>query len=193
MPRYVTEDDVLSRLKGKVRVTDNVEEDEGIMPRALLLRLISEAEAQAEYDLSERYSAPFEGYLGLEGAAYDTLPASPTRVTIRRMVSIQACIYILETDFGAGTIVDGSKYREQLEKQYKAMVEKQLEKRDGLSGGTGQYRHPPLPGLRLSVNNEVADDGSYGTVLVTSQGDGDYPQQQINDPSETIWTGRIDR
>ncbi len=187
--KYVSANDVLVRLQGKLRITDDEEEaEEGRMTRALFNRLVAEAEAQVEYDLSERYASPFAA----DGGAYSTLPDSPTRSTIRRMVAILACVYVLETDFGSGTIVEGAKYREQLQKQYDRMIDHALEKRD-VGGDSAQWLRPPLPGLMLSASNMAGDDGFRGTILVTSQNDGDFPQKQINDPSETLFGGRIDR
>ena len=188
MGKYANDNDVLLRLQGKVRVTDDPEGDEGLMTSTLFRRLETEAESQLEFDLSERYAAPFAA---VGGAAYETLPDSPTKNTIRRLATLLTVVYVLDTDFGRGTIVDGDKYKESQQKQYDKIIERLLEKRD-VGGPTGQWRYPPLPGLQLAAHNEVADDGFYGSVLVTTQGDGDYPKKQINDPSETFFGGKID-
>jgi hypothetical protein len=56
---YITNQDVEIRLIGKVRFTDDLE-DENRFPRKLLQRLIKEAEGAVERDLSPRYAAPWK-------------------------------------------------------------------------------------------------------------------------------------
>lgn len=180
MPRYVLEEDVLERLQGKVRVTDDPEEEPGLLSRKLLIRLIDEAEAELEYDLAERYSAPFET---TDCKSFSHLPASPTQRAIRRLAAIKAVIFVLDTDFGRGTIVDASKYKEECEKQYDGFVSKLLERRRDQES----WRGPPLPGLRLAAHNEVGDDGFHGTIYVTSDSNGDFAARQVNEPAESLY------
>lgn len=185
MGKYIKFEDVRVRLVGKVRFTTDPE-NEDRMSETLANRLIAEAESHVELDLSPRYSAPFQTK---DGSAFANLPENPTRNYIRTLCELMACVRILEEDFGSGTAVDGEKYAEKLRKRYGIMMEKLIErKKDGGVEALG-YKYPPLPELRLNYMNEVADDGFMGSVLVTSQGDGDYPRAQINDPSENFWNG----
>lgn len=188
MPLYIRLDDVKVRLKGKVRFTTDPE-DEDKMPETLANRLIDEAESDVELDLSPRYFAPFQTK---NGAPFKDLPDRPTRNYLRTLCELLAVIRILETDFGSGTAVDGEKYAEKLRKRYGEMIKLILMKKTDRATESSGYAKPPLPGLKLNYMNEAADDGFMGQVLVTSQGDGDYPQKQINDPSEDFWTGKID-
>lgn len=188
MGRYVKDADIEVRLAGKVRVTDDPENEPDKMPRALLEQIIEEAESLVEVDLSERYKAPFQT---IAGAAFSTLP-TVTRQILVQLVRLQCVVRVLETDFGSGSATDGDKYKASVEKRYKAGVESLVEKRNDISGGTFQWRRPPLPSLALAPHNAKGDTGFAGAILVTSSGDGDYPGKQINDPSEQFWGGSLD-
>lgn len=184
MPRYITEEDVRIRLIGKVRFTDD-DSDENHMHTRLLRRLIDEAEGQVEMDLSPRYAAPF---LTRDGAAFKTLPDRPTKEVIRTLCELKAVIRVLETDFGSGSNVNGEKYKKGQQDRYEAITKKLLEMRGEDKTG---WKYPPLPQLRLNDHNVEADDGYLGQVLVTSDGDGAFPKDRINDPSESFFNARI--
>jgi hypothetical protein len=181
MPRYIRAEDVRLRLIGKVRFTDDPE-DENRMPNGLLTRLIDEAEGQVEMDLSPRYESPF---ITEDGQRYEKLPERPTRNYLRTMCELMSVIRVLETDFGSGTIVNGEAYAQKQQERYDLMLKKLMEKKGGDS--YQNWAHPPLPGLRLAPHNYLADDGYSGQILHTTQGDGDFPSTRINDPSETFW------
>lgn len=187
MGRYVKESDIEARLAGKVRLTDDPESEPDKMPRALFAQLIEEAESQVEVDANERYYAPFQT---IAGGAFSTIPEMSKRIIIQ-LVRLQCVVRVLETDFGSGGSTDGDKYKASVEKRYKEGVASLLERRD-LSGGTFQWKRPPLPGMRLAAHNALGDTGFAGAILVTSSGDGDYPGKQINDPSENFWGGTLD-
>lgn len=187
MPRYINTEQVKIRVNGKVRFTDNPDDplDRNKMPLPLLIRLISEAESQVEFDLSPRYHAPFQG---TSGEAFDRLP-EPTKGTIKTLCELQSVMRVLETDFGSGSATDASKYMEKLEKRYKDWMEKLLERRKDEQ----RWKYPPLPGVKLSYFNELGDTGFQGRVFNTSQfNDGDYPAAQINDPSENWYNAHVD-
>lgn len=186
MPRYIKFEDVEARVRGKVRFADEPD-DENAMSRQLAIRLIDEAEAQVEYDLSDRYDAPFRN---VDDNRYDTLPASPTRHYLKTLCELLAVVRIVETDFGAGSSVDAEKYCKAQMKRYDDMVKRLLDKRSDAT--PGQWAKPPLPKLALSASNAQADDGFHGTILSTSQGDGAFPQKQITDPSESFINGTVD-
>ena len=185
MGLYVRFEDVRLRVVGKILFTPNEygdDEDPNKMPVRLANRLIEEAEGDVEHDLSPRYASPFQTDTG---DPFSSLPRRPTREMIRTLCELKAVIRFLETDFGRGTAVDGDDYTEKLQKRYDKTVEKLLEKKK--SGG---WAYPPLPSLRLNYMNEQ-DDGFSGQILVTSSGDGDFPREQINDPSENFWNGAL--
>lgn len=188
MGLYVSFDEVKIRLIGKVRFSD-LEEEENKMYRLLADRLIAEAEGQVELDLSPRYVAPFQTD---GGSPFRNLPERPTKNYLKTLCELMSCIRILETDFGSGTAIDGEKYAEKLRKRYNEMMELLLKRKTDAGTEAWGFAKPPLPGLKLNYMNEMADDGFMGAVLVTGQNDGDYPQKQINDPSETFWNGIID-
>lgn len=184
MPLYTNFQAVADRLVGKVRFTDGDDGGEsGKMPKRLALRLINEAEGQVEQHLSPRYAAPFQTDAG---DGFDKVPARPTGEIVRTLCELQACMRILETDFGAGSATDGDKYQKNLAKRYEMMRNSLLAKK---SDGQG-WKYPPLPGLRLNYMNTRADDGYAGMVIVASgsasQG---FAAGQINDPSANWWTG----
>lgn len=186
MGDYTREDDVRVRLLGKVRFTDD-QDDENKFQNRLLRILIREAEAEVEQDFSPRYMAPFQR---TDEAKFDTLPKT-TFNYIRTLCELKAVIRVLETDFGRSSATDSDKYTEKLQARYDKMLEKLTAKASEDSFRT--WKFPPLPGLRLNYMNTESDDGYAGQILVTGQGDGDYAQCQINDPSETFWYGTIDR
>lgn len=192
MGLYVTFDDVRKRLIGKVRFTED-EDDENKMHVDLAERCINEAEGQVEMDLSPRYIAPFRGD---NDEPFASLPDRPTREQIRTLCELQAVVRILETDFGKGTAVNGDKYKASVEKRYKEMVAKLLmRKRDRSRDDYGLgWFYPPLPGLKLNYMNNMGDDGFAGAVLVASgspeQG---YAANQINSPSETFFGSSLRR
>ncbi len=182
MGLYISDNDIKPRVIGKVRFTDDDEDPNKVGPK-LLRQLISEAESQAELDLSERYAAPWTTD---SGAPFAQLPEHPTRRQLINLCILQAAIRILETDFGDGTAVDASKYVKTLRIRYKNIVEQLVAKRDQ-KNDTQQWRYPPLPSLKLGAHNELADDGCAGSVLSTSMGVGGYPAEQIDQPGATYW------
>lgn len=183
MGRYVLEADIELFTRGKVEYTDDVE-DKNRYERTLLRAMIDEAEGEVEMDLSPRYEAPFQGK---NGEAFKTLPKTTFNV-IRALVRNKATIKVLESRYGRGNNVDGSKYSETLRKQYDAILDDRiLLKRDGQKSGI-QWAYPPLPNLKTSYFNS-ADDGFFGAVLsqTDSGGDTGYAAEQINDPSDTFF------
>lgn len=183
--KYTTVRRVKNRLAGKVFFTDDPDANPDRMPEELLLQLIEEAESDVEHDMSPRYKAPFQTP---EGKNFANLPDATTGF-IRALVDIKAVSRVLETDFGSGSATDGDKYAKMIEKRYNTMVDRQMKMH---SNTFKQWYYPPLPGLALNFHNEAADDGFAGTVLTTSDGDGDFPGKQINDPSENFWNAEID-
>lgn len=185
MAIYIKADDVEIRLIGKVRFTDDLD-DENRMPRALLKRLIDEAEGEVEHDLSPRYMTPFQTDAG---GTFKELPDRPTRNIIRMLCELKAVERVLETDFGKGSAVNGEEYIKGIKARYDQVVGRLLEKKGENLG----WKFPPLLSLRLNWFNTESDDGYSGLVLSDSQlGDGGYPARQINDPSENWWNGRYD-
>lgn len=157
---YITAKDVEDRLTGKVRFTDDPNETDK-MQRALLKRLTKEAEGRIERLLSRRYAAPFRG---LNDESFDTLP-STTRETIRTMCELQTVIRVLGNDFGAGTVNDGSKYKQEQERLLKEMVDTEMAQRQ--EGSAAQWVNPPLESLKTSLVN-TTDDGRHGTAINTN-------------------------
>lgn len=184
MALYITREDVQVRLIGKVRFTE-LDSDENRMSIVLLDRLINEAEGDVELDLSPRYMAPFQTDAGTH---YRNLPARPTKEIIRTLCELKAVIRVLETDFGYGTVVDGEKYKKEQEKRYSTIINRLLEKKKH-GGEESGWKYPPLPSLMLNYMNTEADDGYMGMVLSTSKGDGSFPSDRINDPSESFFNG----
>lgn len=182
MGLYITENDVETRLIGKVRFTEDPDE-KNKMPRILLRRLIEESEADVEQDLSPRYFAPFQTEAG---ESFKKLPRRPTGEYIRTICEIKAVIRVLETDFGSGTSINGEAYTMKLRERYKEMLDKLMRRKGGLEDTQTGWMYPSLPGLKLNYFNTQADDGYMGMVTSTTQGDGAYPRVQVNDPSENF-------
>lgn len=186
MGLYIAAADVKIRLSGKVRFTDDPD-DENRFQDTLLDVLIDEAEGAVEQDLSPRYIAPFQTK---DGTAFINLPNRPTKQIIKTLCELMACIRVLETDYGKGSTVNAADYTKMLQERYDKMLnDKILHKKEEHSN---QWSFPPLPELRLNYFNTEADDGWQGSIEVTSQGDGAYPSKQIGDPSENFWTGTLD-
>jgi hypothetical protein len=171
--------EIEDRLRGKIKFTEDLE-DENRMSFRLLRRLMNEAEADVEQDLSPRYAAPFQT---AEGAPFDQLPERPTKEFLRTLCELKTVLRVLETDFGRGA-VDADDYRTKTDNRYKEMKNKLLELRNG--DDQNKWLYPPLMGLRLGYHNTEADDGFRGMVINTSgeQGPGNYAANQINDPSK---------
>lgn len=184
MGLYISEEDVKIRLIGKVRFTDDFEAKNAGMHVLLLRRLISEAEGEVEQNLSPRYETPFQTD---SGDAFSKLPERPTKNILRTLCELQACMRVLETDFGSGSVVNGDKYAEKLKKRYDEIIKNLLLRKGGKDDEMTGWRFPPLTGLKLAYFNQSADDGYAGMVMVTSRGHGDEPARHINDPEET-WT-----
>lgn len=186
---YISDEDVKVRLVGKVRFTEDLD-DENRMSITLLRRLINEAEGQVEMDLSPRYEIPFQTK---EGTAFKFLPERPTKNVLRTLCEIQSVIMVLETDFGRGAITDASKYAEAFRTRYTRMIKDLLGKKN-MNGeeqaGWGNAK-PPLPGLKLSYMNMEADDGFGGQILSTNNCHSDYAAGQINDPGASFWAFRV--
>ena len=193
MAKYISTNDVEVRLLGKVRFTDD-DTDEKQFSRTLLKRLINEAEGQVERDLSPRYFAPFQTIdpadpLGTLGdASFDKLP-STTKETLRTMCELMGVLRVLETDFGRGGANDAKAYKDNQQKRYDAMITRELARRSKMEDSPGEWLAPPLKGLYLADHNST-EDGTYGAILVTTRGEGDFPSHQITDPSENFTTGR---
>lgn len=185
MARYINFEAVRIRLLGKVRFTED-EDDENKMHVKLANRLINEAEGDVEHDLSPRYEIPFKT---VSDGDFSQLPDRPTKEYIRTLCELMSCVRILETDFGSGGMVDGEKYAEKLRKRYREMADKLIEEKGKDKTG---WKYPPLTDLKSAYFNQEADDGYAGMVLISSQGDGGYPAKQINDPSENFFNGVID-
>ncbi len=188
MGRYCSDTDVELRLKGKVRFTDDPE-DENKFPRSLLKRLIKEAEGKIERDLAPRYAAPFahENCVG----DFSTLPDT-TKETLRTMAELMSVIRVLGNDFGRGTVNDGSKFKEEQEKLYKEAVDHELSHRNDTD--TAAWKWPPMDSLKTSLIN-ATDTGAHGTIINTNpcaRDEGSFPSDQITDPSENWANGRIE-
>lgn len=188
MAKYIREEDVRIRLIGKVRFTEN-EEDENKMHVLLLRRLINEAESQVHVDLSNRYAIPFQT---IDGRPFSCLPEYPSRDTIRTLCELKACIRVLGTDYGRGSAASSEAYTKELKESYKEIYDKLIEKKKFNGEELEQWKFPPMLELRLAPHNYEADDGYMGQILVTSMERGDYPAKQINSPGENFWNGQVD-
>lgn len=185
MGLYINLEAVRVRLLGKVRFTSD-DNDENRMSEKLANRLINEAEGQVELDASPRYATPFTTEAD---EAFVELPERPTREILRTLCELQACMRILETDFGRGTVADADKYIKKLEDRYKDIFKRLMQKKSDKGVESAGWMFPPLIGLKLNYFNTVSDDGYMGTVLTTTDGQGAYPAGQINNPGESWWTG----
>ncbi len=195
MGRYINQEAVLVRLRGKVKTTDNPDAEPDRMPLLLLNRLINESEGQVEMDLSPRYLAPFQTS---DGNSFSQLPERPTKEMLRTLCELLSVIRVLETDFGRGSSSDASKYADSCQKRYNVIIYGDSEKKiPGLLSLRDEtyntFRLPPLPGLRSNYQAAAMDTGFAGYIARSDDfSGGAYPAMQINDPSETFWNGVID-
>lgn len=187
MGRYINQEQVIVRLRGKVKTTDNPDQEPDRMPLLLLNRLINEAEGQVEYDLSTRYFAPF---VTIDGAQFGALPERPTKELLRTMCELLSVVRVLETDFGRGSSSDAGKYSDSCQKRYDKMV-------DDLTGIRANsfniFKRPPLPGLKSNYQVSAADNGFAGSVIRTDDrsSNAGFAADQINDPSQDFWNGSL--
>lgn len=189
MGRYITASDVQIRLLGKVKFTSDPT-DQNAFQLTLLSELIDQSESQVEYDLSPRYASPLTDPAG--NAFSKTNIPDPAYAIVRTLCQLQSVIRVLEFDFGRGTAISGDKYIEKLENRYKSIIrDKILAKKKLGDMETQQWSFPPLP-LKLNYFNTQADDGYMGQVLNTTTTVPQFPQFQLNDPSETWWNGIFD-
>lgn len=181
----ITNNDVEVRLLGKVKFTDD-DDDENRFPRKLLTRLVREAVGKVERDLEPRYETPF---VHADAGTFDALP-STTKETIRTMFELMAVVRVLGNDFGRGTVSNGGEFKAEQERLYRDMLERELSQRQ--DGAVGQWRYPPMRELRTSIQNSM-DDGFHGTIVVTTRDDtGDLTSKQVTDPSQNFFNGTID-
>lgn len=179
MGDYTAEADVELRLRGKVRFTDD-DKEENAFPRSLLKKLVRDAEVKVERDLSRRYATPFRG---TNDEAFKTLPKT-TRETITNLCELQSVMLVMMTDFGRGGVSDSRAYRRGQMSLYTSTVKRELDR--NYESAAGQWRFPPLEGLKLADGN-ASEQAIVGAILHTSNGDGAYPSGQITDPGESIW------
>ena len=192
MGRYINYQSVLVRLAGKVKVTDDPENEPDRLPLLLLNRLINEAEAQVEYDLATRYAAPFQT---IGGGEFSNLPDRPTKEILRTLCELLSVIRVLETDFGKGSGLDGNKYAESSQKRYDIILWGD-DKKPGLislrENSYNTYRVPPLPGLQANYHVAAVDTGFSGYVGRSddhSHGGGSFIDQ-LNDPTSDFYNGQ---
>lgn len=183
-PLYTTVDSVKVRLAGKVQFESQGGPVDGELPNALLLQLIFDAETEVEQELSSRYKIPFQSK---RTGAWGDLP-DHSRRAIRQVVDLKALINVLETDFGRGSHIDGSKYSETSRKQYDLMVTKLLGRdQEAANEKIDRFRRsPPLADMAMAPGNTEADDGHRGMLINTDQsvlGAENYAAEQINNPS----------
>ncbi len=194
MGRYISQDAVIVRLAGKVKVTDDPIANPDRLPLLLLNRLINEAEGQVEQDLSTRYSAPFET---VKCQPFAALPERPTKEILRTLCELLSVIRVLETDFGRGSGIDGAKYADASQKRYDVILWGD-DRKPGLmtlrEGTFNTFRTPPLPGLKSNYHVSQADNGFAGFVGRTDDhaSSAPYAIEQINAPGENFWNGNLD-
>ena len=194
MGRYINQEAVIVRLRGKVKTTDDPEANPDRMPLLLLNRLINEAEGAVEQDMSTRYFAPFST---IQGQPFANLPERPTKEILRTLCELLAVIRVLETDFGRGSGLDGMKYAESCQKRYDVMLWGD-DKKPGLmsirENTFNTFRSPPLPGLQSNFQVSQADNGFAGYFGKTGaeHNAATYAEDQINDPAQNFWNGRLD-
>lgn len=187
MGLYIQLADVKVRLTGKVEF-DDAGTDPNRMSAQLANVLINQAEGDVELELSPRYAAPFQTD---SGQPFANLPPRPTKQIIRTLCLNKAVLYILATDFGRGSIVNGEEYAKSLDKQFdwladRCMLLRGEAKRGDGNGNEGSWKYPPLPGLMLNYQN-TADDGFYGQIYHATAGEGAYAGGAVNDPGKTFW------
>lgn len=194
MGRYINSEAVIVRLRGKVKVTSNPDQEPDRLPLLLLNRLINEAEGQVEQDLSTRYEAPFTSQCG---SGFAALPKHPTQEILRTLCELLSVIRVLETDFGRGSGLDGMKYADSSQKRYDVIIWGD-DRKPGLctlrEDTFNTFRTPPLPGLKSNYHVSQADNGFAGYVGRTDSpqhSSAGYAADQINDPSQTFWNGII--
>jgi hypothetical protein len=193
--RYINSEAVIVRLRGKVKVTSNPEQEPDRLPLLLLNRLINEAEGNVEQDLSTRYEAPFATQ---SDGPFASLPERPTKEILRTLCELLSVVRVLETDFGRGSGLDGMKYAQNCQDRYDKMLWGDSEKkRPGLlsirENSYNVFITPPLPGLKSNYQVSQADNGFVGFFGRTDSVDsmGDYALEQINNPGENFWNGHI--
>lgn len=184
MGQYISREDVELTVKGKIKFS-NDPDDEDRMPYKLLDRLIDEAESDVELELSIRYLTPF---VGQDGTPFAQLPKTTKRM-IQLLTRMRVVMLLMDTDFGAGSALDGDNFTKGYIIQYNSMRKKAIAKVDN---GWG-WSFPPLPNLRLQHGNSEADDGYKGMIMHTTEHKGAFPSAQINDPSQNFWNAHIDR
>lgn len=183
---YISIEMVKVRLAGKVRIDEN-SEDPNQMPLSLALELMDQAEGDIELELSPRYATPFEKD---GGGGFNALSDRPTKRIIRTLCLNAAVMYILATDFGKGSAVNGDEYVKLLRKQSKSIIDRLMQReKDDDKELYRQWMYPPLPGLKLGAHNAASDDGFGGQIYVTGHDSGSFAANQVDDPSATYWNG----
>lgn len=186
---YTRIQNVIELLRPKVRV-DDTGQDENKMSLAMLKILIEQAEGDVELELARRYAVPLQTK---DGKEFKLLPERPTKQVISTLCELKSIMRVMTTDFGKGTAVAGDKYYDGQKKIYDELMGKVTNLREHEGQKTfGQWLYPPLPNLMVNYFNTEADDGFAGEILVTSQGYGAFPGEQINNPSQNFWNGTLD-
>ena len=181
--QYITAEEIKERVLGKVKFTDDAT-DENAVSSGFLIQIAEEAESEVELRLSVRYDVPFQGD---NGEAFTALPQT-TRVQLQTLCRMEAVRRVLNYDFGRGTAIDSDGYYKGIHQDYETRLERLILLKDD---SYGQFKYPPLPGLRLAAHNTEADDGYAGRIYVTSDNIGGGAVGQMPSPGETIWNGQL--
>ena len=124
--QYTTAAEVKERVLGKVKFTDN-SEDENAVSSGFLIQIIDEAESEVELRLSVRYDVPFQGD---NEEAFTTLPTT-TQVQIKTLCRMEAVRRILNYDFGRGSAIESDGYYKGIHQDYETRLERLISLRDG--------------------------------------------------------------
>ncbi len=190
---YTTFDSVKIRLVNKVQfqaVPDEVADGE--LPNSLLEQLIRDAETEIEMKLRSRYAVPFSS---ITNGTFCGLP-DHTKRAIRKVVDLQAVLFIMGTDFGRGTHITAEGYVDQDAIRLKNEINTLLGM-DAEGSDRDRYRFsPPLDDLMLAPTNSEADDGFKGMLINTdanTHGAEIFAEEHINNPSQSYLSRPLPR
>jgi hypothetical protein len=184
-PRYITLDDVKSRLIGKVEFDDgtlNQPDDMYVLSDDLLSQYVCQAESEVEFELSPIYVIPFVTdsnpplpYIDLDATAYNLL---------RTLFLNRACIMVMETEFAKDTGVKGEHFIDNMNAQYKRIMGN-LTKRSP----EGRFLYPQIGNLAVNGSRFVVT-GTLGAPVASGGGDTsalEYANRQGNNPATNVW------
>jgi len=179
-PKYITLQMVKSSLDGKVTFSNT---NTKYLSDNQVLDNIEDAESWVERILSRQYIIN-PALMGVNGEPFNEIVPPSTSKAIQKLCVLQACIYIMETEFGKSEGTRGESYLENYIQRFERLEHDIL----GKDPKSDQYLFPPFPGLMLDPQSSFYQKGVARPMVV---GVGSRPVTENGRLNERAIQGQI--